>query len=163
MNYRFENIYTQAESIRWQTQAASKIGSNKMSLTSSYLVFIIQFCLWAPVLYFISPLELSFITKAIILFASYFFIGTFYDTVIHPHISARFDKKDCPGPEDKSRSIIEIDNEKIRSRDDEHEIIFKWSNIRAVDDDEKTVFLLTKNGYCLIPCLLYTSPSPRDS
>ena len=163
MNYRFENIYTQAELIRWQSQAASKLESHKMSLTTTLLVFIIQFCLWAPILYFISPLDLSFMTKALGLFTSYFCIGTFYERTIHSHISARFDKKLRPSPEEISRAIINIDGEKIRTRENHYEIIFNWSDIQEVEDNEKTVFLLTKTGYCIIPARCFPGFLEKDA
>lgn len=163
MNYRFENIYTRAELIRWQSQAASKLGSHSISLTSSYLVFIIQFCLWAPILYILLPLELSFVIKAVILFMSHYFIGIFYDSVIHPHISAHFDKKFQPCPNEKSRAIININDEEIRTKDNHVEIIFKWSEIREVEDNEKTVFLFTKTGYCLIPARCFPGFLEKDA
>ena len=163
MNYRFENIYTQAELIRWQGQATSKLGSHKMSLTTTFLVFIIQFCLWAPVLYFISPLDVSFMTKAIVLFASYFFIGTFYDAAIHPHISACFDKKLPLSPVEKSRAIINVDGDKIRTQESHYEIIFNWSDIQEVEDNEKTVFLFTKTGYCVIPARCFPGFLEKDA
>lgn len=163
MNYQFENIYTPAELIRWRGQVASKLETGSQSITSGCLVFLIQFCLWAPMLYVISPLELSFLIKAIVLFMAYFFVGSFYDSVVHPHISARFDKKADINTVENLCAIITVNDEGVRTQESDYEITFKWSDIREIEDDEKTVFLLTKTGYCLIPARCFPGFLEKDA
>lgn len=163
MNYRFENTYTRAEGIKWQMQARSELGMGAMSLTSSCLVFIIQFCLWAPVLYVSSKLALPFALEAFLLFVSFYLIGVFYDAMILPHVSARFDRNNEPNDGEKSQAIIDIDEEEIRTRENDREVIFKWSAIQSVTDNEKTVFLLTGSGYCAIPARCFSGFLEKDA
>lgn len=163
MNYRFENTYTQAERIKWQMQAASNLGGSGVSFPSICCVFVIQFCLWAPILYFLPLLNMPFVLVAISLFMSFFFIGMIYDSLILPHVSARFDKKIQQRALEKSHAIIDIDDEEIRTREGEQEIIFKWTGIRNVEDDEKTVFLLTERGYCSIPARCFPGFLEKDA
>jgi len=163
MKYTFENNYTTAEGIKWEMQASSNLRGCSMSKTSMCLVFIIQFCLFALVLYGLLLLDLPFVLTAPLLFISFYSIGNFYDRMIHPHVSARFDSKNLLSSDQTSHATIDIDEEEIRTREGEQESIFKWTGIRSVEDDEKTVFLLTEKGYCAIPARCFAGFLEKDA
>lgn len=163
MKYRFENIYTQADLVKWRIHAADNLNSDSMSLMPAFIVFIVQFCLWAPILYVLSKLDIPFLMLATLLFVSFVVIGVLYDSLIMPHVAAYFDKKSKPSASEKSHAIIDIDDEEIRTREGEQEVIFKWTGIRSVEDNEKTVFLLTGSRYCLIPARCFSGFLEKDA
>lgn len=163
MNYRFENSYTQAESVKWRLQAADNMNANSTSLMPAFIVFIVQFCLWAPILFFLSKYEMPFLLMAILLFISFVAIEILYDSLIMPHVAAYFDKKSRPHAAEKSHVIIDINDEEIRTKEGEQEIIFKWTGIRSIEDNEKTVFLLTETGYCAIPARCFSGFLAKDA
>ena len=101
--------------------------------------------------------------KAALLFVSFVVIGMLYDSLILPHVTAYFDKEAGAKKSDKSCAIIEIDDEQIRTRENDQEIIFKWAGIRSVEDNESTVFLLTETGYCLIPSRCFSGFLAKDA
>jgi len=163
MNYRFENTYTQAESVKWSIQAGSMLNNGQESNAAALLVFPIQFILWVPIFYFLYINAVPFHLTAPISFFSFVAIGIIYDLVIMPHVVSKFSKPAREEGNTKFEAIIHVDNDGVRTIDDSQEIIFKWAAIRDIEDTETTVFLLTKAGYCAIPARCFEGFLEKDA
>ena len=165
MNYRFENTYTQSELVKWHAQATSLLTDSQstMSLTSSTVVIFVQFCLWAPIFYLLYSISVPLVWMAPILFLSYVAIGIFYDAVLMPHVAAMFDKEAREARSVKFESVIEVDEDAVRSFDGGQEITFKWGSILDIHDSASSVIFLTEKGYCLIPARCFSGFLAKDA
>ena len=165
MKYRFENSYTQAESVKWQIHATSLLGCNQstMSGASALIVIAVQFSLWTPLFYFMHTQNVPFVWMAPILFLAYLGIGMFYDAMILPHVSAAFDKDVQKHKGERFNSIIEGDEDSVRSLDGGQEITFKWDVIQDIHDSPSSVVFLTERGYCLIPARCFDGFLAKDA
>jgi len=163
MNYRFENIYTRADAMKRHIQAADHLGLNSDGLARALIVMVVQFSLWSPILYFSTISDIPFFPMALLLFGSFVLIGGLYDKFIMPHVAAYFDRKNRPGSSERSQEIIDIDDERITVRENDQQIIFNWSGVRSVEDDETTVFLFTEKGFCSIPSKCFPGFLEKDA
>lgn len=163
MNYHFENIYTHADRVKWNIEVSETRGEQSMSIMPALIVVIVQFMLWTPLFYFLSLYEVPFAVMAVILFVAFMVIGGFYDSLIMPRVAAVFDKGVKTQKSDKFSAIIHINDEEIRVREQEHEIIFRWDSIRDVKDTEKSVILMTETGHCLVPARCFPGFLEKDA
>lgn len=165
MNYRFENSYTRAESVKWQVHANSLLNESQSSTSgaSALIVIAVQFGLWTPLFYLLYSRNVPFVWMAPILFFAYLAIGVFYDAAIWPYVAAIFDKDTKTNKGERFDSLIEVDDQSVRSFAEGQEITFKWDTIRDIHDSAASVVFLTERGYCLIPARCFDGFLAKDA
>lgn len=98
-----------------------------------------------------------------ILFFAFLVISIFYDDYIMPHVAALIDREVREAKTCKYETIIEVDEEAVRTYGPDHDIVFRWDSIRDIHDFETNVMLLTKRGYCLIPAKCFDGFLAKDA
>ncbi|WP_427451464.1 hypothetical protein [Litorimonas sp. WD9-15] len=163
MNYRFENTYTYADFVSWGLEVRNILNSAGSGPQLIWAAYVVQFCLWAPISYFLLTLDIPFALQTILLFGALVLAGRFYETFIFSKLSAHLDRKSGNELPQKFSSIIEVDDTGIKVSDRAREISYSWDAFYAVRDTEKNVIFISDTIHCVIPAGCFPGFLEKDA